>query len=75
MCVGAAGRLVEILNEELRLATVEVAGVSRCVSLAMLPDEDVEPGDWVLVHVGFAVARIDEQEALLNERLQPTVGL
>ena len=63
MCIGARGRLVEILSEELGLATVEVEGVARCGSLAMLPDEDVEPGDWVLVHVGFAVARIDEQEA------------
>jgi hydrogenase expression/formation protein HypC len=74
MCLGIPGQLVEILSEELRLATVEVAGVRRSVSLAMLPDADVEPRDWVLVHVGFALAKIDEQDAyrMIDSRFDPS---
>ena len=55
--------MVEIQNDELRFAVVEVSGARRSVSLAMLPDEEVGPGDWLLVHMGFALARIDELEA------------
>jgi hydrogenase expression/formation protein HypC len=59
MCLGIPGRVVKRLDDG--LARVDVSGVRRDVSVAFTPE--VEPGDWVLVHVGFALARIDEEEA------------
>ena len=72
MCIGVPGQLVEIQNDELRLALVEVGGDRRSVSLAMLADEEVEAGNWLLVHMGFALARIDEQEArrIVDSRIE-----
>lgn len=63
MCLGIPGQVVDILDVEQALAKVEVSGAQRSVSLRLLDDEPVGPGDWVLVHVGFAMARIDEEEA------------
>ena len=62
MCLGIPGRLVEIINDDFQVGMVEVSGVRGAVSLALVWDE-IAVGDWVLVHVGFALARIDEQEA------------
>jgi len=45
------------------LARVDVSGVTRVVNVALLEDEDLQPGDWVLIHVGFAMSKIDEEEA------------
>ena len=67
MCLGIPGRIVEISDAEKKLAMVEVGGIRRQVNLACIVDEQhpVESciGDWVLVHVGFAMSRIDEQQA------------
>ena len=67
MCLGIPGRVVEISDAEKKLAMVEVGGIRRQVTLACSVDEQhpVESclGDWVLVHVGFAMSRIDEQQA------------
>lgn len=63
MCLGIPGQIVEIVDEKLELARVEVSGVKRNVSIALLASERVKPGDWVLIHVGFAMSKIDEQEA------------
>lgn len=63
MCLGIPGQLVEILDAAGHQGTVEVSGVRRPVSLQLLPDEGLGVGDWVLVHVGFALARIDEEQA------------
>lgn len=65
MCLGIPGRIVDIPDREAGLATVDISGVRRSVSIALV-DEPAEPvaiGDWVLVHVGFALARIDEDQA------------
>jgi hydrogenase expression/formation protein HypC len=62
MCLAVPGRLVEVLGEgELRLGRIDFEGVVRQASLAYLPEARV--GDYVLVHVGFAIARVDEQAA------------
>jgi hydrogenase expression/formation protein HypC len=66
MCLGIPGQVVEIVDAEQHLAKVEVNGVRRIISLRLLADVGIERGDWVLVHVGFAMARIDESEALLT---------
>ena len=65
MCLGIPGRIVEIPDRQAGLATVDISGVRRSVSVALVdePAAPIEPGDWVLVHVGFALARIDEADA------------
>ena len=62
MCLAIPGQVVELVDEANGLATVEVAGVRRRVNIGLL--DDVVAGDWVLVHVGFALSRVDEEEAL-----------
>jgi len=65
MCLGIPGRVLEL--EEQGLAKVDFGGVRRSVSVAFTPEAG--PGDWVLVHVGFALATIDEHEAQATLRL------
>jgi hydrogenase expression/formation protein HypC len=66
MCLGIPGQIVEIVDAANCLAKVDVSGVQRTISIRLLEHENVQPQDWVLVHVGFAMARIDETEALLT---------
>ncbi len=63
MCLGIPGQLVELDAENDQLARVEVAGVRRIINIGLLEDEVLEKGDWVLIHVGFAMSKIDEEEA------------
>lgn len=66
MCLGIPGRIVEITDPTNYLAKIDVSGVQRTISVRLLEDDMPEPDDWVLVHVGFAMAKIDETEALLT---------
>ena len=61
MCLGIPGEIVALAEND--LATVSVAGVERQISVALLADEVVALGDWVLIHVGFAMSKIDQAEA------------
>jgi hydrogenase expression/formation protein HypC len=63
MCLGIPGEVVELLDDRPDLAKVDVSGVRRAINIGLLSDEKLEPGDWVLIHVGFALSKIDEQEA------------
>ena len=64
MCLAIPGRVVEVVDESLRLAKVDVAGVRRTVNIGLFEgDEAIVPGDWVLIHVGFAISQVDEEEA------------
>jgi len=65
MCLAIPGMVVEIVDSEAAIARVDVAGVSRAVTVALLlwGGEENVPGAWVLIHVGFAMSRIDEAEA------------
>jgi hydrogenase expression/formation protein HypC len=63
MCLGIPGEVIEILADRPDLARVDVSGVKRAINIGLLADEKVEPGDWVLIHVGFALSKIDEEEA------------
>lgn len=70
MCLGVPGKVLEVADSDWGMAKVEIGGVLRDVSLQLVPEAGV--GDWVLVHAGFAIQQIDEQEAeetvrLLNE--------
>ena len=65
MCLGVPGQVVEFVDGERQLAKVEVAGVRRNVNVTLLGDghDAVVVGDWVLIHVGFAMSKIDESHA------------
>ena len=65
MCLGIPGRIVEITDAELNLAVADVSGVKRKVNVTCVSGDGVTPliGQWVLIHVGFAMAVIDEEEA------------
>ena len=65
MCLAIPGQILELLPGTPLLAVVDVTGVRRKVDLGLLEDENPVPGDWVLIHVGFAMSRIDEEEAAL----------
>ena len=66
MCLGIPGEVIEIVDADEHLAKVEVSGVQRVISAKLLADEGVTAGDWVLVHVGFAMSKIDESEATMT---------
>ena len=73
MCLAIPGQVVELVDAENHIARVDVAGVRRNVNLGLL-DGDAGPGDWVLIHVGFAISRIDEADALATRRLLEQMG-
>jgi hydrogenase expression/formation protein HypC len=76
MCLAIPGQIVEIVDEDLQLAKVDVGGVRRSINISLVNEEDdsVEPGDWVLIHVGFAMSKIDEKEAQATLRLLREIG-
>ncbi len=76
MCLAIPGQVVEVVDEVNRLAKVDVAGVRRNVNVGLLDEdgESAEPGDWVLIHVGFALSKVDEEEALATRRLLEGMG-
>ncbi len=63
MCLGIPGQVVEFLDVHEHLARVDVNGVGRVINIGLLEDEGLANGDWVLIHVGFAMSKIDEREA------------
>ena len=63
MCLGVPGRITEFLDSTRHLAKAEVSGVRRAINVGMLIPDGLEVGDWVLIHVGFALSKIDEEEA------------
>ena len=65
MCLAIPGQVIEVVDETNRLAKVDVAGVRRTVNVSLLDNDDdsARPGDWVLIHVGFALSKVDEEEA------------
>jgi hydrogenase expression/formation protein HypC len=76
VCLAIPGQIIEITDEANRLARVDVAGVRRTVNIGLLDVDGAaaQPGDWVLIHVGFALSRIDEEEATATLRLLERMG-
>jgi hydrogenase expression/formation protein HypC len=76
VCLAIPGQVVEVVDEARRLARVDVAGVRRNVNIGLLDQEGVgvRPGDWVLIHVGFALSKVDEEEATATLRLLQRMG-
>jgi hydrogenase expression/formation protein HypC len=71
------GQVIEIVDEVNRLARVEIAGVRRSVNIGLLDDDPgggARPGDWVLIHVGFALSKVDEEEAHATLALLQNMG-
>jgi hydrogenase expression/formation protein HypC len=63
VCLGIAGQIIEFVSASSDLARVNVFGVERVVNVGLVANEGLSPGDWVLIHVGFAIAKMDEDEA------------
>jgi hydrogenase expression/formation protein HypC len=77
MCLAIPGQIVEVVDAENRLASVDVAGVVRKVNIGLLDEDEgggAGPGDWVLIHVGFALSKVDEEEALATRKLLEGMG-
>jgi hydrogenase expression/formation protein HypC len=74
MCLAIPGRIVELVEDLPHLAMVEVTGVRRRVDLGLLQDDMPGPGDWVLIHVGFAMSRISESGAEEQMRMLRMLG-
>lgn len=74
MCLAIPGKIVEIVDEENQIAKVEVGGVRRNVNIGMLDKDDARIGNYVLIHVGFAMSKINEKEAEETLRLLEELG-
>jgi hydrogenase expression/formation protein HypC len=74
MCLAIPGKIVELLDEDRSLAVVDVLGVRRKVDLGLLLDDPPSTGDWVLIHVGFAMSKIGEEDALQQMRMLTDLG-
>jgi hydrogenase expression/formation protein HypC len=78
MCLAIPGQILEMVDDANRLARVDVVGVRRTINVGLLDERSgapgVAPGDWVLIHVGFALSRIDEDEAAATRALLEQMG-
>jgi hydrogenase expression/formation protein HypC len=76
MCLAIPGQVLELTDHDNQIARVDVAGVRRRVNVSLIaaPDREVQPGDWVLIHVGFAISRVDEAEARATRALLQEMG-
>lgn len=76
MCLGIPGEIIEIMADREDFAMVSVAGVKRAVNIGLLTEEreQLQPGDWILIHVGFALSKIDEAEAAHSIKMLEGMG-
>ena len=76
MCLAIPGQITEVVDDANRLAQVDVAGVKRTVNIGLLDadGDGAAPGDWVLIHVGFALSKVDEEEAMATRKLLEAMG-
>ena len=76
MCLAIPGQIVKIVDEETHIAQAEVSGVKRNVNVGLLADgpDAVDVGDWVLIHVGFAMSKVDEEEANATREFLLSLG-
>ena len=76
MCLGIPGQIVEWVDEPHHIAKAQVSGVRRSVNVGLLAEgpDAVEIGDWVLIHVGFAMSKIDEEEAAATHEFLVMLG-
>jgi hydrogenase expression/formation protein HypC len=76
MCLAIPGLVVELVDEANQIARVDIVGVRRNINVSLLADDGIgaQPGDWVLIHVGFALSKVDEEEAHATLALLERMG-
>jgi hydrogenase expression/formation protein HypC len=74
VCLAIPGKILELSSEGEPTALVDVVGVRRRIDLSLLQDEGPQPGDWVLIHVGFALSKISEENAAEQIRILMLLG-
>ena len=74
MCLGIPGEVIGLHPEQPDLAKVDVSGVRRLINIGLLSDDPPAPGEWVLIHVGFALSKIDEGEAAAAMQFLEGIG-
>jgi hydrogenase expression/formation protein HypC len=74
MCLAIPGKIIELLDEDRDLAVVDILGVRRKVDLGLLQDDPPVTGDWVLIHVGFAMSKISQVNAIEQLRMLTELG-
>ena len=76
MCLAIPGQVVELVDEANQIARVDVVGVRRNINVSLLADDGIgaRPGEWVLIHVGFALSKVDEEEAHATLALLERMG-
>ena len=74
MCLGVPGRIVEFIDPTRHLARAEISGVRRAINVGLLIPDGLDVGDWVLIHVGFALSKIDPEEAERTYRFLEELG-
>lgn len=74
MCLAIPGKIIQISPENENSALVEVVGVRRRIDLALLEDDRPNPGDWVLIHVGYAMSKVSERDAAEQMRVLEMLG-
>jgi hydrogenase expression/formation protein HypC len=74
MCLAIPGQIIEIVDAENQIAKVDVGGVRRNINTGMLNEDEAQVGSWVLIHVGFAMTKIDEHEAKETLRVLEEIG-
>jgi hydrogenase expression/formation protein HypC len=77
MCLAIPGQVIELIDPINQIAKVDVVGVRRNINVSLFSDENggaIRPGDWVLIHVGFAISKIDEEEARATRQLLEQMG-
>ena len=74
MCLGIPGQIIDIIDDANSIAKVDVSGVKRNISVSLVRPEGIASGDWVLIHVGFAMSKIDEEEARETQKALQLMG-
>ena len=74
MCLAIPGQIVSLAGDASHSATIEVVGVRRRVDISLVEPDGIVPGDWVLIHVGFAMSKIREEDAIDQLRMLSALG-
>jgi hydrogenase expression/formation protein HypC len=74
MCLAIPGQILELCDDRHQVAIAEISGLRCKVNVQLLEEDPLEPGDWVLIHVGFAMSKISAEQALEQIRLLAMLG-
>jgi len=74
MCLAIPGKIISLVDDPAHSAMIEVSGVHRRVDVSLVEPDGIAPGDWVLIHVGFAMSKIREEDAYDQMRMLTALG-